>query len=177
MNGRESLFKKRIILGSALESALTTISTISLPWKSRAVSVSIATPSRLIVSRSDSRYRILRSFVRATHLPRPLQAGLPPRIAFIPTFCRDLVIDQQNQVWSTGSTYVPMPQGFAYLVAVMDWFSRYVLSWRISNSLESISAWRLWTRPSPSASPRFLTPTKAASSPPLGSLATWRWTR
>ena len=46
------------------------------------------------------------------------------------------MIDQQNQVWSTGSTYVPMPQGFAYLVAVMDWFSRYVLSWRISNTLE-----------------------------------------
>lgn len=41
-----------------------------------------------------------------------------------------------NQVWSTDITYVPMPRGFMYLVAVMDWFSRYVLSWQISNTLD-----------------------------------------
>ena len=46
------------------------------------------------------------------------------------------MIHRPNQVWSTDITYVPMPQGFMYLVAVMDWFSRYVLSWRISNTLE-----------------------------------------
>ena len=45
-------------------------------------------------------------------------------------------MDRVNQVWSTDITYIRMSQGFAYLVAVMDWFSRYVLSWRLSVSLE-----------------------------------------
>jgi transposase InsO family protein len=42
-----------------------------------------------------------------------------------------------NQVWSTDITYVPMQGGFLYLVAVMDWFSRFVLSWEISNTMET----------------------------------------
>ena len=50
---------------------------------------------------------------------------------------RGLPINRVNQVWSTDITYVPMPRGFMYLVAVIDWHSRYVLSWRLSNSLES----------------------------------------
>jgi putative transposase len=50
---------------------------------------------------------------------------------------RGLCVNRVNQVWSTDITYVPMPRGFMYLVAVIDWHSRYVLSWRLSNSLES----------------------------------------
>ena len=50
---------------------------------------------------------------------------------------RGLAVNRVNQVWSTDITYVPMPRGFMYLVAVIDWHSRYVLSWRLSNSLES----------------------------------------
>ena len=42
-----------------------------------------------------------------------------------------------DQVWSTDITYVPIQQGFAYLVAVMDWFSRFVLSWRLSNTMDT----------------------------------------
>ena len=45
-------------------------------------------------------------------------------------------ITRSNQVWSTDIAYVPLRHGFLYLVAVMDWFSRYVLSWRLSNTLE-----------------------------------------
>ncbi|MCH8963180.1 MAG: transposase family protein, partial [Bacteroidetes bacterium] len=41
-----------------------------------------------------------------------------------------------NQGWSTDITYVPMPDGFMYLVAVIDWYSRYVLSWQLSNTLD-----------------------------------------
>ena len=48
-----------------------------------------------------------------------------------------LSVDRVNQVWSTDITYVPMSRGFMYLVAVIDWHSRYVLSWGLSNSLES----------------------------------------
>lgn len=47
-----------------------------------------------------------------------------------------MVIDRPNLVWSTDMTYIPMPRGFQYLVAVIDWYSRYVLAWRLSNTLD-----------------------------------------
>jgi putative transposase len=53
-----------------------------------------------------------------------------------PYLLRNLAITRSDQVWSTDITYVPLRHGFLYLVAVMDWFSRYVLSWRLSNTLE-----------------------------------------
>ena len=46
-------------------------------------------------------------------------------------------IERPNQVWSTDITYIPMRGGFLYLVAVMDWFSRFVLSWELSNTMET----------------------------------------
>jgi putative transposase len=49
---------------------------------------------------------------------------------------RGLTISRPNLVWSADITYVPMRQGFMYLVAVIDWFSRYVLTWQISNTLD-----------------------------------------
>ena len=52
-----------------------------------------------------------------------------------PYLLRDLVIDRPNQVWATDITYIPMRRGFVYLVAVIDWCSRKVLSWRLSNTL------------------------------------------
>ena len=54
-----------------------------------------------------------------------------------PYLLRDLQIDEVNQVWATDITYIPMARGFMYLVCVMDWHSRYVLSWRLSNTLEA----------------------------------------
>jgi putative transposase len=60
-----------------------------------------------------------------------------PEHAVFPYLLRDLVIDRPNQVWSTDITYIPMRRGFFYLVAVMDWATRKVLSWRISNTMEA----------------------------------------
>lgn len=54
-----------------------------------------------------------------------------------PYLLRDLKVSRANQVWCADITYVPLRQGFMYLVAVMDWYSRYVLSWRLSNSLDT----------------------------------------
>ena len=54
-----------------------------------------------------------------------------------PYLLRGLTINRVNQVWATDITYVPMSRGFMYPVAVIDWHSRYVLFWRLSNSLES----------------------------------------
>ena len=52
-----------------------------------------------------------------------------------PYLLRGKVIDQPNQVWATDITYIPMRQGFLYLVAIIDWATRRVLSWRLSNTL------------------------------------------
>jgi putative transposase len=52
-----------------------------------------------------------------------------------PYLLRNLAIDRPNQVWAADITYIPMRRGFVYLVAVVDWFSRRVLSWRVSNTL------------------------------------------
>jgi putative transposase len=53
-----------------------------------------------------------------------------------PYLLRNVAIERADQVWSTDITYIPMPQGFMYLTAVIDWYSRYVLSWKLSNTLD-----------------------------------------
>src|SRR4030088_1281789 len=53
-----------------------------------------------------------------------------------PYLLRNVTIERADQVWSTDITYIPMPNGFMYLTAVIDWHSRYVLSWRLSNTLD-----------------------------------------
>lgn len=52
-----------------------------------------------------------------------------------PYLLRGLTVDRPNQVWCADVTYLPMAQGFLYLVAIMDWYSRKVLSWRLSNTM------------------------------------------
>jgi putative transposase len=54
-----------------------------------------------------------------------------------PYLLKNLEINQCNQVWAADITYVPVDEGYLYLVAVLDWYSRFILSWRLSNSLES----------------------------------------
>jgi len=66
---------------------------------------------------------------------RTTQPGAGHKI--YPYLLRDVEITRPDQVWSTDITYVPLRRGFMYLVAVLDWHSRYVLSWGLSNSLES----------------------------------------
>jgi len=62
-----------------------------------------------------------------------------------PYLLEGLEISGPDQVWCSDITYVPMAQGFMYLVAVMDWWSRYVLGWELSNSLDSEFCIRAWT--------------------------------
>ena len=74
-----------------------------------------------------------------------LQAVFPGRKTTIPAqghkiypyLLRGLTITRPNQVWSTDITYIPIANGFMYLTAVIDWYSRYVLSWTLSNTLDS----------------------------------------
>ena len=60
-----------------------------------------------------------------------------PQHKICPYLLRGLTIDRPNQVWCVDITYIPMRRGFLYLVAIMDWYSRKVLSWRLSNSMEA----------------------------------------
>lgn len=55
-----------------------------------------------------------------------------------PYLLRNLAITRPNQVWSTDITYIPMLRGFMYLVAIMDWYSRYVVTWQLSNTLDGL---------------------------------------
>jgi putative transposase len=55
-----------------------------------------------------------------------------------PYLLRGMKIERVNQVWSTDITYVPLKNGFLYLTAVIDWYSRYVLAWKLSNSLDGL---------------------------------------
>ncbi len=54
-----------------------------------------------------------------------------------PYLLKNVVIDRPNQAWATDITYIPMVRGFVYLVAIIDWYSRRVLSWRVSNTLDT----------------------------------------
>jgi putative transposase len=67
---------------------------------------------------------------------RPRTTVPHPEHRVYPYLLRDLVIDRPNQVWCADLTYIPMRRGFLYLVAVMDWTSRKVLSWRVSNTMD-----------------------------------------
>jgi putative transposase len=66
--------------------------------------------------------------------PRLSLGGRGHRI--FPYLLRNVRIERPDQVWSTDITYIPLPAGFMYLAATMDWYSRYVLAWRLSNTLD-----------------------------------------
>lgn len=68
---------------------------------------------------------------------RPNTSRRHPAHPVFPYLLRGLTIDRPNQVWAADITYIPMARGFVYLVAVLDWATRRVLSWRVSNSLST----------------------------------------
>lgn len=68
--------------------------------------------------------------------PKPRTTVSAPGHQVYPYLLRGLAITHPNQVWSADITYIPMVRGFMYLMAILDWFSRYVLAWRVSNTLD-----------------------------------------
>ena len=69
--------------------------------------------------------------------PKPRTTKPAPGHKVYPYLLRDLTIERPNQVWAADITYIPLPRGFLYLVAVIDWASRAVLSWRLSNTMDA----------------------------------------
>ena len=74
----------------------------------------------------------LRAIYRGPRTSRPA-----PEHRVYPYFLRNVHITRPNQVWAADMTYLPMARGFLFLVVVIDWHSRYVVSWRLSNTLEA----------------------------------------
>lgn len=69
--------------------------------------------------------------------PGPNTSQGHPEHKIYPYLLRDLTIDQVDQVWCSDITYIRLRRGFVYLVAIMDWYSRYVLSWQLSTTMEA----------------------------------------
>jgi putative transposase len=70
-----------------------------------------------------------------TKYPKRNLSKIAPGHKKYPYLLRDISITKNNQVWSTDITYIPMEKGFMYLTAIIDWHSRYVLSWKLSNTM------------------------------------------
>jgi putative transposase len=88
--------------------------------------------------------RLLRLMGIEAIYAKPRTSVPGPGHQIYPYLLRDLEVTGPDQVWCSDITYVPMARGFMYLVAVMDWWSRYVLGWRLSNTMEAafcVDAW------------------------------------
>jgi len=81
--------------------------------------------------------RLMRKMGIAALGPKPRTTKPAPGHKIFPYLLRGLTIDRPNQVWAADITYIPIGRGFLYLVAVIDWASRAVLSWRLSNTMEA----------------------------------------
>jgi putative transposase len=81
--------------------------------------------------------RLMRLMDIAALVPQPNTSAPRKENPKLPYLLRQLAIVRPNQVWASDITYIPTKTGFCYLVAVMDWYSRRVLSWRISNTLDT----------------------------------------
>ena len=81
--------------------------------------------------------RLMRKMGVAALGPKPRTTKPAPGHKIFPYLLRHMVIDRPNQVWAADITYVPIGQGFLYLVAIIDWASRAVLAWRLSNTMDT----------------------------------------
>lgn len=81
--------------------------------------------------------RLMRTLGLAGMAPGPNTSRAHPQHKIYPYLLRGVTVTRPNQVWSTDITYLRLPRGFVYLVAVIDWYSRKVLAWRLSNTMDS----------------------------------------
>ena len=80
--------------------------------------------------------RLMRLMGIEAMYPKPNTSKPNKEHKVYPYLLKNLKIDRPNQAWAVDITYIPMKKGFQYLVAIIDWYSRYIISWRLSNSLD-----------------------------------------
>jgi putative transposase len=106
------------------------------PWMgSRTLSFMLTTPEQVIGR--DRVRRLMKIMGIESLAPKPGTSKRQPKHPVYPYLLRGLIIDQPDQVWATDITYIPMQRGYMYLIAIMDWATRKVLSWRLSNTLDT----------------------------------------
>ena len=84
--------------------------------------------------------RLMRLMGLESVAPKPNTSKPNEEHPVYPYLLRGVKIDRPNQVWAADITYIPLAHGFAYLVAIMDWASQRMLSWRLSNTMDATSA-------------------------------------
>jgi putative transposase len=89
-----------------------------------------------IVNRKRTQ-RLMRKLGLVAMVPGPNISKAHPQHKVYPYLLRAVQVDRANQVWSTDITYIRLAHGFVYLVAIIDWYSRKVLSWRLSNTMDT----------------------------------------
>lgn len=93
-------------------------------------------PQQVVVNAKRVR-RLMRLMGLEAVYPKPRTSVKSPENKVFAYLLKDLTIDRADQVWCTDITYIPMHRGWVYLVVVMDWFSRYVLAWEVSTTLDA----------------------------------------
>lgn len=108
---------------------------LETPWYGSRQMVRHLRHEGYVVGRKRVR-RLMATMGLAPIYQRPRTTVPHPEHRVYPYLLRDVVIDRPNQVWCADLTYIPMRRGFLYLAAIMDWATRKVLSWRVSNTME-----------------------------------------
>lgn len=106
------------------------------PWMGSRSLADHLTTSEAPLGRDRVRRLMLKMGIESL-APKPGTSRRQPKHPVYPYLLRGVTIDRPNQVWATDITYIPMKKGFMYLIAIMDWASRKVLSWRLSNTLDT----------------------------------------
>jgi len=104
-------------------------------YGSRKVSQALRTEGKLVNRKAAQ--RLMRLMGLESIAPKPNTSKPAPEHPVYPYLLRNLEICRPDQVWAADITYIPMAHGFAYLVAIIDWHSRFVLSWRLSNTMDT----------------------------------------
>jgi putative transposase len=117
--------------------------------------------------------RLMRTMGLEAIYPKPRLSAAGKGHKVYPYLLRGVKIERSDQVWSTDITYVPMASGFMYLAAVIDWYSRYVITWRLSNTLDGSFCTEMLEEALRGAGPRSSTPTRVCSSQRSRSRGGW----
>ena len=135
---RSTLYYQRVPVGSDELAVMRRIDELHLEYPfygSRRMAV-VLRDDGWVVNRKRAQ-RLMRVMGLEASYQKPNTSRPHPDHKVYPYLLRGLIIDRPNQVWCADITYIPMAKGFVYLVAVMDWFSRRVLAWRLSITMET----------------------------------------
>jgi putative transposase len=136
--GRSGLYYKPTATSDEQLAIMRRIDELHLQWPfygSRKLSHALRAEG-LAVNRKSVQ-RLMRLMGLESSAPKPKTSIPSPEHPCFPYLLKTLDICRPNQVWAADITYIPMARGFAYLVAIIDWYSRKVLAWRLSNSLDT----------------------------------------